>query len=1410
LKDPKKKKPAVVSSVDPWMSRWLQTQLPKPDATSVRVPQLPSQRAVKALGTERKLPVPLGEGRGVGTPSGDVGPVGRAAMSFAPVTGDLEFAGEIADRLGAGKLREALGLGMMAAAPFGKPGRKAAKKVASRVAELEAKYGTDAALGVRFDEAEGMSLLPNGKPAATCTNCADFIRNKEPNTAIFGFHHEDNPGAQVSANAGGHDFALVDNRYIVDPWIKETEGLSDRSVFDLKDPKDAEIISRFYGDRKRWQQVDPQSPPPLRTPQSRRRAELVEDNEVISPFADPDAREIMFELEDGSRVMVSGRGVPGGDTFTVDEIASWSGKKPGVSGLREILRKLQEETGARIVRGGDDMSPEQLARALAWEPRSPKKESSAQRWLQEERDRPNDLWETKGDSVTAAGNSIKVFRGTPKGVADPFRANAMGVTFVTPNEMYARNFAWPGDVHQAELAAGANIFDPKNPEHLKRIGASADDQLDHFFNLENPDVLKRIRDAGFDGAQVSDAAGETPNIALFNRGLLREGGVVPPPPAKPSKGKKSRRDQWLEERTRPKDWWETKGDSVTAAGNSIKDILKGGRYAILTAENAGGRAMGVPENSQRMSSLRSELIRRGYKPGEDFIPVAGRYQDQQTGEVLSENSFIIRNMPEREAKLVGRRYGQTSVMTQAGYHDLGSGQLFPSKGLNPEAKELPFSEGGGVKFDLQPDFERPVAAKVSALPVPKNANPEAGRLVDELRADMPNPPQPLRRVKAVDPEKGALMANAFSLLPENPEGAREAYDALAQEVEQQFKAIQDAGYKIEFVDEDPYKNSAELFKDINENRTLKVLKTNDSTKHPVLSNEQNDRFRAVHDFIAHAGGGNQFGPLGEENAYRIHASTLSPLAQRALAVETRGQNSWVNFGPNAKLPVGERPFAQQKASLWPESLLGEYQDMPPAVGIERRAIFNNDVGGEVGQTTFAVPAGQVRLTYENLNPSQLGTSQIELADAAGVPMEWDEARGLVGPGAVRSIYRQMAAQFPGAEATGGLRVTGANRNRVAERPLAQAKLTDAERKSAPIYTNRPQPRGGSDAERLAALGGESSNATTGLPMLDTSEPMGAPAIGRSTPEWATGNRLFDYGRLGEDVIPQPQEGLERALPRNPTGFANYANAVEQVSENLRSPENVRRFEAGLAEGGEKWYYMDPLARAFVDRHGEDEGLRRFTLLTNIIGATSPNSIVDPNIRRAGALFPHALAGETFEGVNLNDVLAPSLGNTAHNAYRSMLGRVQRGEPYLAKQVEKADSFAPNLRGNFTPLTADRHFFRRAFLDESRQGGSAMEYLGAEDATQEYARLLAQRGDLGVAAGRDATAPYQSALWIGDALGVGSMVKSPPVPALRSFEDEITRTAEMLGISRTRALDRFMDGSLWEFAGGAPGLMPRRK
>jgi hypothetical protein len=143
-------------------------------------------------------------------------------------------------------------------------GAAGSKPPAPRKMELEQKYGSDEALGVTYDEEQGMSVLPSGEGATTCTNCAWEIVKREGRGRIVGYADGSNPAAKATGDfpGSGHDFAILDDRYIVDPWVVETSGMSKRAVFDLTDPGDQAEIARLYGDPKTWTQVQGPVPPP--------------------------------------------------------------------------------------------------------------------------------------------------------------------------------------------------------------------------------------------------------------------------------------------------------------------------------------------------------------------------------------------------------------------------------------------------------------------------------------------------------------------------------------------------------------------------------------------------------------------------------------------------------------------------------------------------------------------------------------------------------------------------------------------------------------------------------------------------------------------------------------------------------------------------------------------------------------------------------------------------------------------------------------------------------------------------------------------------------------------------------------------------------------------------------------------
>lgn len=207
------------------------------------------------------------------------------------------------------------------------------------------------------------------------------------------------------------------------------------------------------------------------------------------------------------------------------------------------------------------------------------------------------------------------------------------------------------------------------------------------------------------------------------------------------------------------------------------------------------------------------------------------------------------------------------------------------------------------------------------------------------------------RYHHVDPARGREIAKEFERMQHNPNDpeVKAAYQALIQETLDQFQQMKKAGIKIEKIkpgQDNPYKTSKDLHKDV-ENGHMWFYPTesgfgslNSVQDHPLLqpTNEvvdghkmlANDVFRVVHDYFGHAKEGYAFGPRGEENAWKEHSKMFSKAARRALTTETRGQNSWVNFGPYGQQNK-ERPastvYADQKAGLLPEWVSEEPQEL---------------------------------------------------------------------------------------------------------------------------------------------------------------------------------------------------------------------------------------------------------------------------------------------------------------------------------------------------------------------------------------------------------------------------------------------------------------------------------------------------
>lgn len=252
----------------------------------------------------------------------------------------------------------------------------------------------------------------------------------------------------------------------------------------------------------------------------------------------------------------------------------------------------------------------------------------------------------------------------------------------------------------------------------------------------------------------------------------------------------------------------------------------------------------------------------------------------------------------------------------------GDGQFTDKPGA--QAPQLDAGTGGG----------RGVAVPAKA-PGRPDAVPRAQAVADAYNAQHGFPPVQ-HAYAALDEARAGSIADAYDALPlhdeDNPE-VQTAYEALATEVQAQWDHITGSGVAmIPWTQAgQPYQTSTEMAADVRDHQRLYFFTGGDPNRFMAAVDAQglsiNDKFRAVHDYFGHAAGGYGFGARGEENAWMSHSQMLSPEARRALTTETRGQNSWVNFGRHnyeadgtyKKIPPGDRPFATQKAALFPDS-----------------------------------------------------------------------------------------------------------------------------------------------------------------------------------------------------------------------------------------------------------------------------------------------------------------------------------------------------------------------------------------------------------------------------------------------------------------------------------------------------------
>lgn len=341
----------------------------------------------------------------------------------------------------------------------------------------------------------------------------------------------------------------------------------------------------------------------------------------------------------------------------------------------------------------------------------------------------------------------------------------------------------------------------------------------------------------------------------------------------------------------------------------------------------------------------------------------GTWFDKSSGQTYVDVSVTV---PERDwAEFLGREYNQKAIFDLNKFEEIKTGGTGkPKPNLPAPTQRVPAAK---KKFDEKKSGGRRVYSPELEAKLQKRPNPQIRKEAEDYARSLRIKYTPHEIPEPVREDLGKRVADAYEAAQHRPDdpAVKAAYDAFARETIDQWQFLVNRGVKMEPWTQEgqPYRSSAEMVQDVVENRHLWFFPTEagygqsgtEGMNHPLLQKTGievggielvvNDLFRAVHDYFGHAKEGFEFGPKGEYNAFLAHSRMFSDEAVPAMAAETMGQNSWVNFGKHLRdasgnipkkgepgyVPVTERPYADQKATLLPADLLNEARSLKEAV-----------------------------------------------------------------------------------------------------------------------------------------------------------------------------------------------------------------------------------------------------------------------------------------------------------------------------------------------------------------------------------------------------------------------------------------------------------------------------------------------
>ncbi|MFG6082862.1 hypothetical protein ACEUZ9_004094 [Paracoccus litorisediminis] len=102
---------------------------------------------------------------------------------------------------------------------------------------------------------DGVARFGDGAPWSDPLSLPGWLRRKYgTRVEIMGFWCFENPAAAALGELSDrHDFAVIDRRWVVDPWISDIPGMPEGGIIDMQSKHFPLLYARVYGDRDCWE-----------------------------------------------------------------------------------------------------------------------------------------------------------------------------------------------------------------------------------------------------------------------------------------------------------------------------------------------------------------------------------------------------------------------------------------------------------------------------------------------------------------------------------------------------------------------------------------------------------------------------------------------------------------------------------------------------------------------------------------------------------------------------------------------------------------------------------------------------------------------------------------------------------------------------------------------------------------------------------------------------------------------------------------------------------------------------------------------------------------------------------------------------------------------------------------------------